>query len=52
MFFAEILGNVRKPSEIITRDQVLVTDAGSFVMDSEYVSQTVKDINGNLVTIN
>ena len=36
---------------MITWDQVLVTDEGSLVVDSEYDRQIVKEINGSTATI-
>ncbi len=37
--------------EMITWDQVMVTDGGSLVVDSEYDSQIVKEINGKAAII-
>ncbi len=47
--FSVIYENIH--GEIITWDQVLITDEGSLIIDLEYDSQIVKEINGSLATI-
>ena len=37
--------------EMITWDQVMVTDGGTLVVDSEYDSQIAKEINGKAAII-